>query len=98
MPFHLAVNDSLLEFLVAVLSLEADEAGEPLSFTEFLGRLSRRYHLNIDRVPGYLPVGTGLAAEAISQSRQALRARLAAMGLLTEFSDSSSWNRVWWDR
>ena len=98
MPFHLAVNDSLLEFLVAVMFLEADAAGRTLSFSEFLDQLSRRYLLDLDRAPEHLRAGTGLAADAISQSRQALRARLSAMGLLDEFSDSSSWNRITWGR
>ena len=96
--FHLAINDSLLELLVAVFSCEADEAGEPLSFTGFLDRLSERYRLDLDRVSPSLPAGTGLAADAISQSRQALRARMSAMGFLTEFSDSANWNRVSWGR
>lgn len=98
LPFHLSINDSLLEYLVAVTSLEAKAAGKALSFSEFLDRLSNRYLLDIDRAPSHLPAGTGLAAEAISESRQGIRGRLAAMGFLEEFSDSSSWNRVEWVR
>ena len=98
LPFHLAINDSLLEFLVAVTSLEAEAAGKPLSFSEFLDQLSSRYLLDIDRAPSHLLAGSGLAAEAISQSREALRERLSAMGLLDEFSDSSTWNRIAWGR
>lgn len=98
LPFHLAVNDSLLEFLVAVTSLEAASEGRALSFSDFLDQLNSRYRLDIDRAPSHLLAGSGLAAEAISESRQALRGRLSAMGLLDEFSDSSSWNRIQWGR
>ena len=98
MPFHLAVNDSLLELLVAIFSCEAEEAGEALSFTDFLDRLSERYRLNVDRGATAPAAGTGLTADAVSQSRQALRGRMSAMGFLTEFSDSASWNRVSWGR
>ena len=98
LPFHLSVNDSLLEYLVAVASLEAEAAGHPLSFSDFLDQLSERYLLDIDRAPAHLPAGSGLAAEAISESRAALRGRLSAMGFLEEFSDSSTWNRVKWVR
>ena len=97
-PFHLAVNDSLLEFLVAVSYLDAKEDGRTLSFSEFLDHLCSRYLIDIDRAPAQLQAGTGLEADAISQSRQGARSRLQAMGLLEEFSDSSSWNRIKWGR
>lgn len=96
LKFHMGLNDALLEFLVALASMEAAEGESNLSFTDFIEFVGRRYLLNIDRVPDALTVGSGLGAEAVSQSREALRARLSAMGLLEEFSDSASWNRITW--
>lgn len=95
-PFHLSLNDRALEVLVAVASLEAEEKAEPLSFQGFVDFLASRYGLLVDRHPGGMVVAGGLLADAALQSREALRARLRAMGLLQEFSDSSDWNRVRW--
>ena len=97
-PFHMSVNDRALEVLVAIASSEAEERGDPLSFQGFVDFLAARYGLLIDQAPANLAVSGGLVAEATMQSRAALRARLNAMGLLREFSDSSGWNRVRWGR
>jgi hypothetical protein len=95
-PFHLSLNDRALEMMVAIASLEAEDAGLPLSFQRFVDFLASRYGLLVDRPPPRMVVSGGLMADAAIQSREALRARLRAMGLLREFSDSSDWNRVRW--
>jgi hypothetical protein len=95
-PFHLSVNDRALEAFVAIATLEAEEAGQPLSFQRFVDFLASRYGLVLDRPPTEMEALSGLAADAVGQSREALRARLRAMGFLDEFSDSSDWNRVRW--
>ncbi len=95
-PFHLTVNDKALEHLVAVAFLESRAAGTSLSFPAFVDFLNRRYHLSIDTAPESLGATSGLVADATSQSREALRRRLLAMGMLEEYSDSSEWNRVKW--
>jgi hypothetical protein len=97
-PFHLSLNDRALEVLVATAALEADSAGGPLSFQDFIDFIARRYGLLVDAGPSNLAAAGGLIADAAQQSRQALRGRLQSMGLLDEFSDSSDWNRVHWGR
>lgn len=95
--FHLSLRERTLETLTAIASLEAEEDGTPLSFQGFIDFLRTRYGILLDRAPSYIPQGAaGLVAEATSQSRLALRSRLAAMGLLEEYSDSSDWNRIVW--
>jgi hypothetical protein len=95
-PFHMSLNDRALEVLAATASLEAESSRKPLSFQQFIEFLANRYGLLIDCGPPDLAAAGGLVADAAQQSRQALRARLRAMGLLEEFSDSSDWNRVRW--
>lgn len=93
---HLSLNDRALETFVAIASLEARDGDDSLSFQGFIDFLGRRYGVLVDRQPSQLSVAPGLVADAASQSRSHLRTRLASMGLLTEFSDSSEWNRVQW--
>jgi len=95
-PFHLSINDRALEAFVAVLALEAADRMEPLSFQGLIDGLRIRYGLLVDTLPAGSTATSGMLAEAASQSREALRDRLHAMGLLQEFSDSSEWNRVTW--
>jgi hypothetical protein len=92
--FHLSINDRALETMVAIAA--AEHEGRALSFQNFIDFLARRYGILIDRMPRDLAVSPGLVADASAESRQALRARLSSMGFLTEFSDSSDWNRVHW--
>ena len=95
---HMSLNDRALETMVAIASLEAAEDEAPLSFQGFVEFLGRRYDILVDRAPAQISVAPGLVADAAAQSRDQLRSRLASMGFLTEFSDSSGWNRVRWGR
>jgi hypothetical protein len=95
-PFHLALNDRSLEFLVAVAVLESQASGQSLSFQGFVDFLERRFHLLVDHVLPTDPAPSALVAEASEQSREALRSRLRSMGMLQEYSDSSEWTVVSW--
>jgi hypothetical protein len=96
MPFHLTINDQALELMVAVAVLEFRSRGQPLSFQDFVEFLATRFGVRVDQPGATESAPAGLVAAATMESRRALRERLATMGLLEEYSDSSEWNRITW--
>jgi hypothetical protein len=106
-PFHLSLNDRVLELLVAIATLEARDLGrdadggvessdDPTSLSGFLRFVEHRFHFGLARGPAGEDVPSGLVSAASGESLAALRARLSSMGLLEEYSDSSEWNRITW--